>query len=643
MKNALKIAALCAAVSYGMAAYGAPLLMDGKKTLYQRVLTTPSCVLKKDASASSGSPVPAFTRYYVYAREGKALKVGPDTTDKISGYIDASCAVDWKAQTALVFTNPAGRDRAIVFENKDTLQKIIESKDPAPAVDALDKSLDASGKAQGVVAREPAEYTDISKNFYLLPVLDSEETMFDDGSYARELEIASVTKEGVAGAAGKAKADPSKVKTFKAALVFVIDSSISMQPYIDRTKQAIKTIYKRLESEHLQNSVQFGLVSFRSNTKAVPGLEYDSKMYVNPGEANSASEFDEKLKTLSQAKVSSALFDEDAYAGINTALSKVNWKDYGGRYVVLVTDAGAIGGSDKLSSTGLDSKELRLEADQQGVAIYALHLLTASGSKAGDHEKAKSQYEDLTFNKTLQKPLYYPVQAGSVDSFGSMVDQLATSIASQVKAASQGKEGAGSNTAQSSSKGSSMDEDTKLLGHAMMLAYLGNVNGTVPPDFFKGWISDRDLKSHNKISAEPVVLLTKSQLSDLKEITQRVLESANKGLLDADQMFSQLRSIAASMGRDPAGLKQADSLKLGQLGLFGEYLDDLPYKSRLQELDEQTWMSMGPDEQNRAIEDLEQKLNYYQKCNDDASKWIKLADDAQASESVYPVALEALP
>ncbi|MGN0909370.1 MAG: serine/threonine protein kinase, partial [Succinivibrio sp.] len=188
-----------------------------------------------------------------------------------------------------------------------------------------------------------------------------------------------------------------------------------------------------------------------------------------------------------------------------------------------------------------------------------------------------------------------------------------------------------------------MDDDTRLLGHAMMLAYLGNVNGTVPPDFFKGWISDRDLKSHNKISAEPVVLLTKSQLSDLKDITQRVLDSANKGLLDADQMFSQLRSIAASMGRDPQSLKQADSLKLGQMGLFGEYLDDLPYKSRLQELDEETWMSMGPDEQNRAIEDLEQKLTYYQKCNDDASKWIKLADDAQASESVYPVSLEALP
>ena len=108
-------------------------------------------------------------------------------------------------------------------------------------------------------------------------------------------------------------------------------------------------------------------------------------------------------------------------------------------------------------------------------------------------------------------------------------------------------------------------------------------------------------------------------------------------------MFSQLRSVAASMGRDPNALKQDKTLKLGQMGLLGEYLDDLPYKSRLQELDEETWSSMGPDEQNRAIEDLENKLVYYQQCNDDTDRWVKLAPDADAAESVYPIQLEALP
>ncbi|MDY6321702.1 MAG: vWA domain-containing protein [Succinivibrio sp.] len=640
-----KLTAALAAACLSASAFSAPLLMEGKQSIYQRVLTTPACVLKKNAAAKSGEPVPALTRYYVYAREGDALKVGPDTSDKISGYIDSSCAVDWKEQTALLFTNPAGRTRTAIFEKQDNLQKLVDSKNSASEIKAVNAKLDKGSKVDGVIAREPETYVDYKKKFYLLPVLSSEETMFDDGTYTRELEVASVTQEGMKQGANSA-ADPSKIKAFKAALVFVIDSSISMQPYIDRTKQAIQGIYKKLEKAHLQNSVSFGLVSFRSSTKAVPGLEYVSKMFVNPGEAKSAEDFEKKLRNLSQAKVSSKLFDEDAYAGINTALNKVDWNDYGGRYIVLITDAGAISGSDKLSSTRLDSKQLRLEAEHQGAAIYALHLLTPSGEKAGDHDKAKAQYEDLTFNSVLQKPLYYPVEAGSVDSFGKMVDSLSSAIASQVKLASEGKLGAGSSTAQApeDKQGQgSMDEDTRLLGNAMALAYLGRETGAAAPAFIRGWVSDRDLADHQKISATPVVLLTKSQLSDLKEVTSRVLEAANKGILSPDDMFSQLRSVAASMGRDPNALKQDKTLKLGQMGLLGEYLDDLPYKSRLQELDEETWSSMGPDEQNRAIEDLENKLVYYQQCNDDTDRWVKLAPDADAAESVYPIQLEALP
>ena len=97
------------------------------------------------------------------------------------------------------------------------------------------------------------------------------------------------------------------------------------------------------------------------------------------------------------------------------------------------------------------------------------------------------------------------------------------------------------------------------------------------------------------------------------------------------------------MGRDPSSLKSDKSLKLSQMGILGEYLDDLPYKSRIQELDEESWSAMGADEQNRLIEDLEQKLNFYQKCNDDLDRWVKLSEDAEASQSVYPIPLEALP
>ena len=645
-----KISAMAACMLFalqGAVAADKPLLMEGKSaesSLYQRVLTTPACVLKKSASDKKGTKVNAFTRYYVYKKDGSSLAVGPDTTGKISGYIDESCAIEWKQQTALMFTNPAGRNRSLIFNSKDALQDIVDSKNPKEAVMPLmDKAIN-SGKADNVVAVEPENYIDYKKQFYLLPVIEAEESMFDDGNYTRELKVASINDKSTA---KKESADDSQseLKSFKAAMVFVVDSSISMQPYIDRTKQAIKTIYKRLEKEHLQNSVQFGLVSFRSSTKAVPGLEYTSKMFVNPGSANSVEEFSEKLKTLDQAKVSSALFDEDAYSGIYTALNEVDWNSFGGRYVVLITDAGAIEGSNKLSSTLLDARELRLEASHKGAAIYALHLLTDSGKRHGNHDKAKAQYEDLTFNEILQKPLYYPVDAGDVNSFGTMMDTLADNLTEQVKNAAMGKDSAGAAGSARKDEDSKniSTEDMDLLGHAMKLAFLGSRQQTTAPDFFSGWLSDRDLIDHQKPTATPVVLLTKLQLSDLKEITTRILDSANAGILNPDDMFAQLRSVAVSLGRDPSALGDSKTLKLSEMGLLGEYLEGLPYKSRIQELDEDTWSSMGPDEQNQTIEDLESMLAYYQQCNDDNDRWVSLAEDADASENVYPVPLEALP
>nr|MCR5085594.1 serine/threonine protein kinase [Succinivibrionaceae bacterium] len=412
----------------------------------------------------------------------------------------------------------------------------------------------------------------------------------------------------------------------------------------ERTKQAVRSIQERLERSGLEGSVQFGLVSYRSNTERVPGLEYNAKVFVRPGEALGAKEFAARVESLGQAKVSSARFDEDAYSGISAALKSVDWERYGGRYMVLITDAGAIEGSSDLSTTGLDAKELRVEAEHHRVAIYALHLLTKAG--AANHDKAKGQYSDLSFNQFLGKSLYYPVNAGDLKVFGRRVDELAGAIAAQVSMAFEGRPAAGAaleraKAAPQEERG--MVEDTLRLGHAMQLAYLGSVGGTRSPSFFRGWIADRDLASHNQQTATPVVLLTKSELSDLKDLVGKVVAAAGRGMLAPDEMFGQLRSVAAGLGRDPATLKESRTLKISEMGLMDEYLSDLPYRSQIQDLDEETWSALGAEEQNTLVSDLEAKLRYYQNINDDADRWISLAEGSDPSEAVYPVPLEILP
>ena len=430
---------------------------------------------------------------------------------------------------------------------------------------------------------------------------------------------------------------------FSAAVVFVVDASISMDPYINRTRDVIKQVSEQIEKENLGKQVKFGLVGFRSSTKAVPGLEYVSKMFVDPSTVKDTQDFLQKAAELKQAKVSSKEFSEDSFAGISQALNEINWNNFGGRYIVLVTDAGALDGNNPLSSTGMDAKQLRLEAQHRGVAIYTLHLKTPAGVK--NHEQAKTQYSDLSFNNYLNKPLYYAVNAGDVNEFGEKVGALARALTSQVKLAYQGENAAGTivdEPKQEKAK-TEIEQDAELLGKAMQLAYLGDKNGAKAPPVFKAWISDKDFLKPTIPTAEARVLMTKAQLSDLSDVVKKIADAANEGLISPDSMFAQLRSVAAAMGQDPNKLKQENSTKLGELGLLGEYLDGIPYKSQVTGLDEQIWKGMSALEQEKFIRDLNSKLRHYRVFNEDQSRWISLSEGSDPRDYVYPVPLEALP
>ncbi|CDH32231.1 vWA domain-containing protein [Xenorhabdus bovienii] len=651
--------ALALMASAGALAAQKPLLQEGKQTLYQRVLTYPGCELSAKVG-EKGKVQPAFSRFYVYQRQKQGneewLRVGPDSYGNSRGWMKANCSVDWKMQLTLAFTNPSGRNPMLFFRDKTDVEKILNNAKPATQLQPLLSDLKAGKSVPSVLAREPDYMIDQQKNFYLLPVLGSDDIFTDTGYQVRVLNVASVSEAGKTASVLSGKnvsTSPDKeknmMKGFSASVVFVIDSTISMGPYIDRTKQAIEKIYQRIEKENLLGQVKFGLVAYRSNVAAVPGLEYDSKMYVDPNTVKDGKDFLAKVRDLKQATVSSSKVNEDAYAGVMTALDKVDWTKFGARYVILVTDAGALEGDDKLSSTQLDATQVRLEATYRGVALYALHLKTPSGHK--NHASAENQYRDLTLNAFLHKPLYYPINSGDVNSFGTIVDNLANAITSQIKTAWRGEETVGSalgaNESYMGKKAELSKEpllhDAALLGHAMRLAYLGDKQGTQAPPVFKSWISDRDLVHQNIPATEVKVLLTKSELSDLSEVMKKVVNAANEGLISPDDMFASLRSLAATMGNDPKQAKNKQATKLGEMGLLGEYIEGLPYLSEVLSLDEETWKSWDGLEQERFIRRLNTKLNYYQRYNEDVDRWISLAPDSDPRDNVYPVPLENLP
>jgi hypothetical protein len=646
-----------------------PLLMPDKQTLFQRVLTRPGAQLVAQPGTAKGTPQPAFSRFYVYERkelQGKEwLLVGANSRGKTDGWINSETTLPWKQQIALAFTNPANRDRVLMFKNRESVMEILQSEDPGAAAAPIREAVVAGKDDPRVVSIEPEDYVDISKKFYLLPILEAEEVVTKRG-YVRVLEVASVTAEDEDDKTAPKKgsgADQEKPKrvavlrTFNAAIVFVIDSTISMGPYIDRTREAVRRIYEKIKEAGLSDQVKFGLIAYRSSTEAVPGLEYVSKVYVDPSEVKDGQDFLDKVADLQPAKVSSALFDEDAYSGIMSALESVKWNEFGGRYLVVITDAGAIDGSDQLSGTKLGAEQVRIEAEQLGVAIYTLHLKTPQGRR--NHQSAEQQYETLTQNEILNKPLYYPVEAGSVEAFGKIVDTLADAMVEQVRGASLGEMVPGSARTVKPAKtedekktedvAEQVKRDARLLGHAMQLAYLGSVQGTEAPDLFKAWLSDRDFANPDLATTDVKVLLTKNQLSDLRDVVKAILDAGEAAqargeeTVSTAEFFDLLRSSAAHLARDPNMLNDPNASKLGELGLLGEYLEDLPYKSRVMGLTSDLWESWSTSQQEDFLDDLRRKLRHYQIYHDDTKRWVSLSGTGDPGEDVYPVPIKALP
>jgi hypothetical protein len=627
-----------------LAAAGKPLLMEGKRTLYQRVLSVPAARLyETPADSSRSSGIVPFSVLYVYSKEGDWVEVGYDSFGKTAGWVKRDKAITWNQALTVSFKDPQDTQRVMMFSDKDELQRLVDDYDMEGYL-ALYKAVTSGAnlKDSPVIAIQPEAYIDIQTNFYLVPIIQHEDVYLGN-EQARLLEIASVPLANSSSASVPANVSSSS-RSYRSGIHFVIDSTQSMGPYIDRTREAVKKVFSAIEKQGLTDQVSFGLTAYRDNIEQVPELEYLTRRYVSLQQGTDVEQFLQRVNSLNPAEVSSRDFREDAYAGIKSAIEDSDWEKFDARYVILITDAGPRESHDSLGATRLGAQALRQFAFDKGVSIWVLHLRTPALS--ADHERAETQYKQLSFYPGIGD-FYYGVSLGKVDEFGEVLETLANQITQQVLATTNGvpplpipaQEEGQTQLAQ-------LQDRVAKLGNALRMRYIQKESGQPLPTVFDAWMVDRDFINPERSAVDVRVLLTRDQLSDLKNVMQQVLELAEEGVLSPQNFIDDLQSLAATVSRDPssvAGSTSGAGANLTDMGYMREYIEDLPYTGEVMNLTLETWEEWSAKVQIEFMHRLESKINYYQALHDHTDLWVTPGGGPVHGNSVFPIALDLLP
>ncbi len=618
---------------------GRPLLMPGKKTLFQRVLSKPEAQLLAQPGDGAGEPLPAFSVLYVYQRKDidgqQWLEVGASSDGQRDGWLQAAQTSDWKQSLVLKFTERSGRSPVMFMRQADDLQHLLDDTGQARA-DLL-KAQNTPDQVPQVLALEPAASAVPQNQFYLMPIFDYRESFDADGQPVQLLNVASIDpgargRDRAPKAAGAAMAADN---SFRTGIVLVVDTSVSMQPYIDRVRQVVSELQQQLAARGELDSVSFGLVGFRNSVKRTPGLDYLSKTLVSLEQGRDPARF---LKAAAQVKattVSSHSFNEDAFAGVMQAVQGMDWSGYGGRIVLLVSDAGALRKNDPESSTQMNEAEVRQAALSKQIKIYALHLRTPAGAK--NHASAESQYRVLTADSNPQiGDLYVGVPGGDVGAFGERVREIGSTFAELVH---QVREQQPQPLPQLSA-GASLAAKSQAIGYAMHMDFLGRHSASQAPQLVSAWAADRDLTNPALPSLQVCVMLTKLQLNDLQQSLKLIVDAARKTRTSPGDFFNEIASASAYMSRDPGALRKGANLAQG--GVLGEYLEGLPYRSKSLSMTQDLWLSLSVAEQEDFIDELDSKIRLYETFHNDMANWVRFGK-AEPGDALYRVPLSTLP
>lgn len=632
----------------------------------RRVLSRPGAKLR-DAGGNA-TPLPAFSVLYVYAEGGDPadplLAVGRGTRGA-EGWVQASRTEEWRTMLVMSYAPNTGRNRTVFFSSEDAVFDILDLEEgSAEAIRRVhDQIADGTYDPQQIVAIEPALTVNSVERPYLMPVLDFIQTSTETHGDVTILQLAALNRDSTDTATTGAQpvgqdriSVQADARDFRVGVAFVVDTTRSMGPYIDRAKDFVRDISSGLAAQGLQDRFDFALVGYRDNTDRAQDVGYLRRVYRDFGSPTEAATLFSSVNEMQPATSSTVNWREDAFAGIDLAIGELNWAEVDTRLVFLITDASPRSVGDILAANSqMGPETINALAAQRNISLFVLHMQTEEAARIsqdteGYDDTARGQQLYARMSQTGDSAIskYFSVRGQTEQSFADQLDLVAGLFIDQLTQLSvEGQLSAPQDVLDNPMLAAitaggpvviDQEGDAPLVAAAVagelfryQTEYLGARSGVEAPDFYRGWAVDRDIANPGRRALEVSVFVTRDQLSDLANRLGDIVTRLREKDMGMGDFFTSVQAEAGSTAVDPT------------FGSFlPSYLDDLPYGSKFINMTPSTWDSLGQTSREQLLDEVEAKLASYNRIYATQDGWITL-DARSAEDQVYPLPLRDLP
>jgi hypothetical protein len=605
----------------------------------------------------------SFSAFYVYSKLSSGTnrakensgwyEVGGDTKGtaaSVLGWMKADDVMEWKQTLVVEYSHPDNRKPVLMFGERVYIEKMLKSAevDRIRQANELYQTIESPQIPPDfpVLCMEPKRAIDSQDQFYLLPILDFAPTDLG-GREGRLLQITAATRRRGAttlddsqyrtNATQPTKFTGQTLKDLKLDFVFVMDLTLSMQPFVDATLELVRKVAEEAgRLPELKAGLRLGFLGYR-DSENIKDIEFTTRNFTP--KLQTVTEFAETLKQVRATSVDSVDYPEDVFSGIKKGITETAWTKDAVRVLILVGDAPGHELGHEWNGAGMDEHDLRNLATESKVKLMALHL--KDPDFPDQQAVAERQFRVLTKNPGAQEGhgAFFQVEGYEAAAYQKAAESFLTPVLEVVKAARETGVAAGMDD-----KTGGPDQAKTIARHMLhgaLVEWLGKRDPAQAPRDITAWVSDKDLLNPAVQALDVKVLLTKNQLDSLKITIEQIRDAGLHGQISGQDFFSTLQAAVAAAARDPSRMRNAKSL--AELGLVPDFLCELPYHSRIMAMTKTTWGSMSSDQQGNFLKELESKINFYKAVHDNPDHWQPLYQGADPDDHVAAIPLAQLP